>query len=70
MFLCEKMDEKHDGLVIEFVMCAAQILFVFTSQVCGKAAAANHAAVPSPRASRIHFDWFKDAGNLVSKGKK
>jgi hypothetical protein len=51
---------KKNGEVIEFVMCAAQILFVFTSQVCGKAAAANanHAAVPSLNACHIHFDWL------------
>jgi hypothetical protein len=29
-----------------------------------RAAAANHAAVPSPHASHIHFDWFYDAGNI------
>jgi hypothetical protein len=35
------------------------------SHVHGKAAAANHAAVPPPRAYHIHFDWFEDAGNIA-----
>jgi hypothetical protein len=38
---------------------------ITNSQVHGKAAAAIYAAVPSPSASHINFDWFEAAGNAV-----
>jgi hypothetical protein len=35
------------------------------SQVRGRAAAANHAAVPPTHTSLIHFDWLEATGNAV-----
>jgi hypothetical protein len=38
---------------------------IMNSQVHGRAAAANHAAVQTIHTSRIHFAWFKAAGIIV-----
>jgi hypothetical protein len=38
---------------------------ITNSQVHGRAAAANHAAVQTIHTSRIHFAWFKAAGIIV-----
>jgi hypothetical protein len=39
---------------------------ITNSLVHSKAAAANYAAVPSPGASHINFDWFEAAENAVA----
>jgi hypothetical protein len=38
--------------------------------VHGRAADANHATVPPPCSSHIHFDWFKAARNIVGTDKR
>jgi hypothetical protein len=36
---------------------------ITNSQAHGRAAAANHAAIPPTHTFRIHFNWFEAAGN-------